>query len=472
MTSPYAELGGEYFVRSLQEFIRSTERVTNELTFEKAELEARVSGLESAIAAKDIVIKEYLRRIALLEYALRRTGRPSVRGKSSVVVSTPPQEDHDTDRRISGKDLVKMYLEELGDLTMPDMERNSDQETLEESNPDLDEPIGEWTHLVTVRASLGASRGLALVGGSSGSASLLLVGTEEGVVKAWSEEDLTKLEMGEIDVKNVCLNQNVFNPHIVARFHRLSVTCVSSHENHVLTGDAAGSIGIWSVNNSLVRKSELYPASEVSTGISLDRRLENLHAGRINSVDWLGSSGVVSVGTDQRLVVSNLDGAAQVVDLSSVATSVKYLPDSGLIACGSADGVLRIVDPQTGKLVQELSYGAGISGISVAESLIAFCQFDGNISLLDYRSNSVVNQKSESLFTCLGLSAPRLVLGDLQGTVSMWEMRKLGGGPSQTWTKSHSAVGGEGVTDIQFSDSGTSFASSGADGKINVYRKL
>ena len=471
MTSPYAELGGEYFVRSLQEFIRSTERMTNELTFEKAELEARVSGLESALAAKDMVIKEYLRRIALLEYALRRTGRPSVRGNSSVVVPTPPQEEPDT-ARISGKELVKMYLEELGDLTMPDMERNSDQETLEESHPDLDEPIGEWVPLVTVRASLGASRGLALLGGSSGSAPVLLAGTEEGLVKAWSEEDLSKLEMGEIDVKNVCLNQNVFNPHIVARFHGRSVTCMSSQDNQVLTGDAEGTIGIWSFNNSLVRKSELYPASEISTGIALDRRLDKLHADRVNSVSWLGSSGLVSVGSDQRLVVSNLEGTQQAIDFSSAPTSVKYMSESGLIACGFLDGTLRIVDPETGKVVQELSYGAGISGMGVAESLIAFCQFEGSLRLLDYRSNSVVDHKSDSLFTCLGLSAPRLVLGDVHGTVSMWDMRNLEGGPGQTWTKSHSAVGGEGVTDIQFSDSGTSFASSGADGKINVYRKL
>lgn len=476
MSSPFAELGGDYFVRSLQDFIRSSERKLVELAFEKRELETRVADLEATVQAKDNIIKEYLRRVALLEFAIRRGDSASVRARSVPNEATYTPFVGDTEKPpMSGRELVKAYLDELGGLSMPEIVETD----LESFGAELDnlvdlkgvqqpeeEPIGEWEDVLTISASLGPCRAIAL--NELRGFQCLFAGTEEGHIRIWTE-DPQKLSEGEIDVRNVCFNQNIFNPHIVLRHHSSPVTALAVSGDRIVSGDSSGHVVVCNVNS--ISQLEIFPScSDLAIACSLDLLSGAVHTDRVNALH-LNTSYIASVGNDDRLVVSSFSGARNSFDMPSTMSSMKEISETGSLILGLSDGSLRSINPETGACSVESQFGNCVTALDIMDTVIAITHMNGLLSLFDYRCRSLVQTTTESLPTCISVSAPRFVIGGTDGSVRMYDMRNLNGAV-KLWSDSHVPHCGEGVLDVGFSSAGTSFISSGSDGKIKFYRKL
>ena len=476
MSSPFAELGGEYFVRSLQDFVRSSERKLVELTFEKRELETRVAELEATVQAKDTVIREYLRRVALLEFAIRRGDTASARAPSvPKQTAREPVLPNAAKTPLTGRELVKAYLDELGGLSMPEIVE-TDLETLgtELDNKAVlssgqipeEEPIGEWEGVSTICASLGPCRAVALK--ELRGAPCLLAGTEEGHVKLWTE-DIQKLSEGEIDVRNVCLSQNIVNPHIVLRHHSNPVTAVAVAGDRIVSGDSKGELTVWNVNQ--ISQLELFPScSDLASACALDTMTGSVHTDRVNAL-YMNAAYIASVGNDEQLVVSSFSGARKSFNMLAIVSSIKEMRETDSLILGLSDGSLRSVNPETGEFLMENEFGTAVTALDVMDSVVAFTQLNGALSLFDYRCRSLVQTTMECLPTCISVSAPRLVAGATDGSVRMYDMRNLNGAV-KVWSDSHVSSRGEGVLGVEFSSDGATFVSAGSDGKIKFYRKL
>jgi WD40 repeat protein len=447
-----------------------------ELAFEKRELETRVADLEATVQAKDTIIREYLRRVALLEFAIRRGDSASVRAHPvpKEALHTLVLADTETPP-MSGRELVKAYLDELGGLSMPEIAETD----LESFGAELDnmadlkgghvpeeEPIGEWEGVSTISASLGPCRALAL--NELRGVPCLLVGTEEGHIRIWTEYP-QKLSEGEIDVRNVCLNQNIVNPHIVLRHHSSPVTALGVSGDRIVSGDSSGHIAVCNVKN--IAQLELFPScSDLVAACSLDSLTGAVHADRVNAFH-LNTSYIASVANDNRIVVSSFSGARNSFDMPSTVSSINEISDKDSLILGFSDGSLRSIYPETGACSIECEFGNSVTALDIMDTVIAFTQMNGVLSLFDYRCRSLVQTTMESLPTCISVSAPRLVIGGTDGSVRMYDVRNLNG-VVKLWSDSHVPHSGEGVLDVGFSSAGTFFISSGSDGKIKFYTKL
>lgn len=198
-------VGGEYFVRALQEFTRSSERKIAELSFENSELESKIVQFEHIIDAKDKVIKEYLRRVALLEYALKkeRFGKNA----SPVVVAPAPTVGEPIPARRpvkvgpSCREILMKYLDEVGELTMPSAtEIAATQEISGDPLKGLITKVDEFSEegeavsdiatpklVAKLSCSLTKSRQIAI-----GPKGLLVVGSDDGLVKIWTDPQAVK----------------------------------------------------------------------------------------------------------------------------------------------------------------------------------------------------------------------------------------------------------------------------------------
>jgi WD40 repeat protein len=455
------DLSGDYLVRSLQEFTRASERKIADLTFEKTELENRVSDLEASLKAKDRIIKEYLRRVALLEFALRR--------KENGGLAPLPTEN-----------MIKAFLGELGDDFRVPVVAEIDEEAPTEQEEDIpvedeeleSEDFGEWRPVGAIRSSLGAARTVTFA--SLGGSECLVTGGDEGIVKIWT--DKADSLPNDVDIKNVSLSQNSVTPHVSLRNTGFPITTTSSVPNFLVTGDAGGNVSLWRARES-VSKLDLFPStSDQKRAIRLETTFDRLHQGRVNSIAFEPDSFLVSVGNDSTLVIQDLNGGGTKLSIptTAIANSVVHVNEQAPHALtGLADGSLRHYDLGTGTLVRENPYGSSISALAVADgSLVCMSQADGILTVIDPRSLSAVSTKLGVVPTCLAANTPRLAVGGLDGSVSLFDMRNLSGPVISVWSDAHATKRCEGVLSVAFSETGGLLSSAGADGKVRVFKKL
>jgi WD40 repeat protein len=462
----FQELGGDYFVRALQDFTRSSERKIADLKFEKSELEVRVQQLEATLEAKDRVIREYLRRVALLEFALRRVDKQGlVRGtwKPYPQTFTPPP----VVEQKSTKEMIKAFLDELdGDLQMPDISESDLVVRTEPESPTDD--IGEWKSCSVLRTSLGAARAVCLPHWRG--MDCLVTGGDEGVVKIWS----TNVENipSDVEVKNVSLNQNSVTSHFSLRRTGFGITSLAVSGSDLLTADSGGNMTIWSVCDSL-KKSELFPSTtDLNRAIRAEHCFDKVHEGRINGICFDSGQFIASVGNDSSLVIRGLkEGAAHhFVKSASVASSVVAMGTQAVTS--HLEGSLRFYDIETGKLISESPQGNSITATAIVDSLVCLAQTDGTIGILDPRSQNLVHAKLNFVPTCLAGSAPRLAVGGLDGSVAIFDMRNLTEPARHRWDDAHAVARAEGTIAVAFSENGNLLTSAGADGKVRFFKKL
>ena len=495
--SPWGELGGDYFVRALQEFARSTDRRLAELTYEKAELEAQVAQLESVVEAKDRVLKEYLRRIALLEFAVKRdryvaaakTGQPvkptgaTLRPESTAATQSAPM--NALSRAKSCRDIIRHYLEQAGELSMPIVTEADLIEGVPPGSPAAIEPItvrptkdsSKWELLPgSFSTSFVKTQSVVLGGADVGGP--LCTGSDDGLVKVWTgDPTLVK----EPDMKNLTAVPNSVNPNVVMRGHSAPVTAGELVGSHLVTGDESGTLIAWRMTE--VSKLELFPGTTELDKATAPLRLANAHYGRINQVCVsLDSTRLASCGNDKVVNVyapSSSGGAdfsfaeSIVWRTPSVPTSLAWHPlDGNILLAGFTDGSLASFDVTAETVVTQVYLGAAVSGLSRVDQFnsVAVAQVDGSVKLIDINSATVSHHYGSStgaaMSTCISAHSVRMATGSVDGLVKLWDMRSHAR-PLQQWT-GHTVVNGEGTLGLALSDE--LLASCGADGKVNFYR--
>ena len=444
---PWQELGGDYFVRQLQEFVRASDRRVAELSFEKVQMEARIAQLEAVVANKDRIIKEYLRRVALLEFSLRKSA-PSKPTRAFAdlpdpIVPAPPA------RGPSAKELIKKYLDELGDLVMPVVDTTVDDFVpLAESDrsESEDESIGSFALAGTLGASLGrcGAVGLANLRGSA----CIIAGGDEGVVKLWTDDS--------------AVGGNSVTPHLALRYHRTAVTgiAVEAGSSSFASGDESGEIAVWTVNDT-PGKLEMYPSS-VDVGKCFSVRSSALHSGPVASLAMRGEA-TMSAGSDMRIVFNGLESSV-VSEFASKPTAVLWT-DRAVSAF--TDGSVCVLDPETGKSVFTDQFGASITAIDSFENVLAMAQSDGTILLLDLVSNTVIERivDPRAVPVALACSAPRLATGNADGSVCIRDVRKLAPAPQQT------VHAREAVSGLTFAADGRVLACASTAGKVHIFHR-
>ena len=466
------ELGGDYFIRTLQEFIRTNERKILDLSFEKSELQARVSQLEAIVEAKDRILKEYLKRVALLEYTVRKA--EGVLRPQATTSSSEPSPEKAVKRELSTKEMIKAFLDEL------------DMPSSETPTSPVPEEVGEWEPIGALRSSLiGASRAVAFSSNRRGFAAA----GDDGVVRIWSEDIEKVVSTGErqIDVKNISSSQNSFTPHLCLRNSGHPLTSMSVSGDLIVAGDSVGGVTVWRVcapvEDHLRNKVELFPSNfEMDQFVRLDRYIDKMHNGNPVSCVVIVPApieGIVSAGRDGSIVLTSGNDYSVSPSLilrseSGYATTLGLLGDSGFVA-GMTDGYLKIFNAD--KLVGDYRYGdSSITSLCSVDDIICFAQKDGTIGLVDSRNGgSLVQQTrltSETVPSCLAASAPRIAVGGLDGAVAIYDIRKMNTTVSVLWQDAHMHCRGEGTTALAFSEDGRILTSAGADGKIKVFKNI
>ena len=334
--------------------------------------------------------------------------------------------------------------------------------------------MGDWEPVSVLRSSLiGAVRGVAF------SDYGFCTGGDDGLVKIWTD-DLAEIGEIEVDIKNVSLSQNTVTPHVSLRRSGRPITGLGTDGDLVVAGDESGGIAVYKFKKDSLLKEELFPSYfDQKKIVELELFSDKRHSCQpINSVVASApESFVVSAGNDGTIVVSCLDGRASTLHSGSVTNCLGLIRDSissQQIVAGTANGEMLVFDVLTNRSLRESAYGqCSVLSLCVVpeSSLVCLAQADGTASLVDLRSDSVVQSNlSLSAATCIAASAPRIAVGTVDGSVGMYDMRNLTAPVAVLWSNAHNTVKGEGTIALDFSQDGKMLTSAGADGKVNVYR--
>ena len=440
-----AELGGEYFVRALQEFSRSSERKLAELSYEKADLEVQVVTLTAALQAKDRVIREYLKRVALLEFALKRgnasTGEPAARAPA-LCTSTPLGETLQ-----GASDVLRGYLRELDELQI-----SLEDVAVEPAPPRAVHVVKPKTYKLTtsLSASLLGVNAVALM-----DAGRVVSGSEDGLVKLWAMEPVAPVLQN--DLKLISTSVNTCTPNLVLRGHAGAVTALAATGGTVVSGGLDGCI----IRHRISQLPDLFPSqAELSKCVTYQRI--TAHTGRVAALRPHGSLPVLaSAGSDKQVMLWSQDGsqlAAFTCDSAAPAALTWGTGSKDLLA-GLADGVICLYDVDAGKRVADAHLGFGINGLATIDALTVAALTGGNLMLLE-DMETVAQVKCSA--TCVAASGSDIFTGHADGTVRIWDKRSLDT-PTSTMT-----LGGY-IRDIAIS--GSMLICGTSDGSVFVHRK-
>ena len=483
-------VGGEYFVRALQEFTRSSERKIAELTFENSELESKIVQLEHIIDAKDNVIKEYLRRVALLEYALKKDRF----GKNASLVVVPPAptvgEPIPARRPVkigpSCREILMKYLDEVGELTMP-----SASEIAATQNISGDPPKGLFTKVdeyseeedavsgiatpklvAKLSCSLTKSRKIAI--GPIGS---LVVGSDDGLVRIWTDPHSVK----EADLRTAASNANTANPNLVLRGTGFPVSALVCTDSHVVVGDTEGHLTVFRI--SQLGSLELFPNTVDLDAATSRHHIMAAHSSVCALAVHPGARLIASSGSEGTVKLWKSDDASEqflkFADMAYACGSQRsvllwHQTNSNQLINGLADGIIQTIDVASGEVTTRASHGASeiLALVAVSDTVICMSQADGGVRLVDSNSFTTV-KKIEA--PRIGITCQSLVMGRENRIISGWSdgcLRLLAGDDLRILTSidAHAHIGTEGALGMAWTESMA--VSAGADGRVCIFNSL
>jgi WD40 repeat protein len=156
-----------------------------------------------------------------------------------------------------------------------------------------------------------------------------------------------------------------------------------------------------------------------------------------------------------------------------IATSLAFAPGGALLACGSADGNVWLLNPATGKTLGQLrGHKRSVFGLSFSPDgrLLASGDFSGNFKLWDVAAQSLRATLTVSSNQAIGNSAVVLVFSPDSGTlavavdriVQLWDVAT---GHRVACLEGHKSV----VHCLAFSPDGTKLASGSFDRTVRLW---
>jgi WD40 repeat protein len=265
--------------------------------------------------------------------------------------------------------------------------------------------------------------------------------TGDGEVRVWDIRTGARLRIGPFDSR--------------VRFVPVGVRGVTFGRNTLALGGQDGAVYSWSLSGRrLVGKTRRAHQDLVRAGArDADARL------------------LVTLGDDRTLQVwterARPEALRVISRLEVEPTALAAAPDASVLAVGTADGAVRLLDPATGEERSRLPRRAGsVTGVVFAgEERIATARSDGTLTVWDTRGRILVQRRRAHSGRLTALAAspgprPRLATGGADGTVRLWEAADL------TPLGRPLASGGAGITDVAFARDGRTVAASSERGRI------
>ena len=471
----------ETLVKDLHEFVFQSDRRIAELEYEKLQMSKRITHLESVLETKDKMLREYLRRVALLEFAVRKTKPPGaptgyMLNGDPGAVGTPIPEGK---RPSSFREVIRGYLAELGDLVTPGREER-DAELGEERQVTVAVPqpspapvvvpeisSKQWQLERTISASLFAVNAVGVVNNQ-----LLLSGSDEGLIKCWPKD-----------------SKDNTTASIVLRGHKGAVRCLSIKSTVCVSGGDDGKLIAWRVDPTALGKLEPYPSTSDLNTVTKPSILPNAHAGSICDIQFHPETSVLaSGGADRAVCVWRVDHGGDdnfflrdsssseplkmwFRDLAAPPSVLSwYSADRNKLVAGMSDGSVTLFDVASEKLVTGIKAPSGqisVTAIVSGTDRLFIAYSNGHLRMIDLKSSSNVSSGLTIVgpgdyITCMSEYGTPLITGSAKGVVTTWDYR---GGQHKTLSEFH-APGP--VADMCMF--GESLVTCGSDGKIFLYR--
>ena len=480
-------------MRDLQQLSRDTERERAEFTLEKSELDHRISTLESVLASKDKMIKDYLRRISLLEYALRserarRDGLklPALTSLQAEEVKSPmsgsKERYHSPESRMpsvdsinlkprsrSCKQILRRYLQDI---------LNVDESRISQMSPEPASPheidmstelptdtrlVNEWRPVLKLNCSL---EGVRCVHSDPSARSILISGGDDGLTSIWN--------VSPVDFERRA-SQDDQEPEAVVtcRGHQGPVTTLSylQGSNEVLTTGVDGTIRLWRIPE--IRSYDPYGFE---------------HEQPIKSESFFGHDDAIWAAKlkDRSLVTAGADGVVALWSLNTAAkpalvkesifslpgeipTAIAWHPfDPRKVIVTFASSMVAIFDASTGQKVS--SHPSSSSSATCAEAFTNFACIsvgfrDGFVRTLDLNGGEWVSGFSAhpSVGAVALTESKYLASGGSDGIVSFWDLRNTSCTVQSAQLNNRRYD--EGVTTLFLSE--RLLVAGGADGSVN-----
>jgi len=475
-------------MRDLQQLCRDNERERAEYSLDRSELESRISTLETLVSTKDKMLKDYLRRISLLEYALRserlrRDGcqlapveldqRSPVSGSGEPINS--PQSTHNPvadavarkPRTKSCKQILRRYLQDI---------LHCDESRVSQLSGDVSSPLdvsaelitetrllSEWRPSLKVNCSL---EGVRCLQADPSGRSLLFTGGDEGLVCVWN---LAPVDFGRPQTQEDPEPEAV----VTLRGHQGPVTTLNYFpaSSALLTSGVDGTLRILKISN--ISTYDPY-GSEIDQPIASQTFYghdDAIWAVKVKdaSVVTAGAEGVVSLwslGLGEKLTLVKESSFSLP---NEVPTALAWHPfEAGKIISAFKSSTVALFDASAGQLVK--SYAAPSSGANCAESFSNFACLsvgfrDGFVRTLDLNAGEWVSGfAAHNSVTALALTDSKyLATGGANGHVAFWDLRNTS--TAVHTVQLNNTRYDEGVTSLYFSD--RLLVVGGADGSVN-----
>ena len=480
-------------MRDLQQLSRDTERERAEFTLEKSELDHRISTLEGLLTSKDKLIKDYLRRISLLEYALkseriRRDGLklplepPQLPAEAKSPVSESRERFHSPDSRLpsidsislkprsrSCKQIIRRYLQDI---------LNVDESRISQMSPEPSSPheidmsselpadtrlVNEWRPSLKLNCSL---EGVRCVHADPSGRSILISGGDDGLTSIWN--------VSPVDFERRAAQDDQEPEAVVTcRGHQGPVTSIAylPGSNDVLTTGVDGTIRLWRIPE--IRNYDPY-GFEHEQPIKSDSFFghdDAIWAAKVKdrSVVTAGADGVVSLWSLNPAAKAALVKDATLSLPGEIPTAVAWHPfDLRKVIVTFASSMVAIFDASTGQKVS--THPSASSGATCAEAFVNFACMsvgyrDGFVRTLDLNGGEWVS--GFYAHPCVGAVAltesKYLASGGSDGTVGFWDLRNTDSTVQSVQLNNRRYD--EGVTTLFLSE--RVLVAGGADGSVN-----
>ena len=475
-------------VKELQEFVDESERRIAELEYEKFQMSKRIEHLESVLDIKDKMLREYLRRVALLEYTVRKT-KPQSAPTGYVLNGDPTSVPAPLQARKvipNYREVIRGYLAELGDLVTDTVDEKGPEMKVKEVNeerviaPSMAAPsppptvvsssesrdAKQWELDRTIHASLFSINSLASVGNQ-----MLMSGSDEGLMKCWMKD-----------------SKDNATASIVLRGHKGPVRSLSVKSNTCVSGGDDGKLIAWRVDPAGLAKLEPYPSTAELLGVTKPSILPGAHSGSICDIQFHPETSVLaSGGADRAVCVWRVDSEEEKFfirdsssqplrmwfgDLSAPPSVLSwYSADRNKLVAGMSDGSVTLFDVASEKLVTGIKAPSGqisVTAIVSGTDRLFIAYSNGHLRMIDLKSSS--NAVSSGLtivgpgdyITCMSEYGSPLITGSAKGVVTTWDYRA-----GQQKTLSEFQAPGPVADMVMWGDS---LATCSPDGKIFLYR--
>ena len=222
----------ERLLRDLQQLVRDSEREKIEWSLERSDLESKVASLESALLAKERSLTEYLRRIALLEFALKSERYKLNASEAPPTLSSLPEgPSHNIEILIPQLEAVisKPRVKSCRGVISRYLSSIREESSIPISPESISAPSKSWSVFHRMNAGLEAVRCVDKRGG------LVATGASDGSITVWQ------------------FIENSDEPEVfqTLRGHREGVVAVSFlEEGGLISGGMDGTIRLWEVPSS------------------------------------------------------------------------------------------------------------------------------------------------------------------------------------------------------------------------------